>query len=156
MSLVPVAHGEAGVATEVLVREEEHLVALGERPLEDLACVRRRADRTALATDERLQRGGGVHVGDRHDALDVDDALEHLPRLLDLIDVGHVGHRAAGVEVGEDHLLVVAGEDVGRLGHEVHAAEDDVVGLVVLLGEDRASLNESPRASAHLMTSWRW
>ena len=65
-------------------------------------------------------------------------AAERLPGLLDLVDVGHVGHRAAGVEVGEDHLLVVAGEDVGRLGHEVHAAEHDVVGLVVVRGEPRA------------------
>ena len=61
--------------------------------------------------------------------------LEGLPRLLDLVEVGHVGHRAAGVQVGEDHLLVVAGEDVGRLGHEVHAAEDDVVGLRPFLGQ---------------------
>jgi hypothetical protein len=30
-----------------------------------------------------------------------------LPGLLDRVDVGHVGHRAAGVEVREDHLLVV-------------------------------------------------
>ena len=65
---------------------------------------------------------------------------ERLPRLLDLVDVGHVGHRAAGVEVGEDHLLVVAGEDVGRLGHEVHAAEDDVLGLGSLLGEHRQAV----------------
>ena len=43
---------------------------------------------------------------------------------------GHVGHRAAGVQVGEDDPLVVAGEHVGGLGHEVHAAEDDVGGLV--------------------------
>ena len=42
---------------------------------------------------------------------------------------GHVGHRAAGGEVGQHHRLVVAGEDVGRLGHEVHAAEDDVLGI---------------------------
>ena len=41
---------------------------------------------------------------------------------------GHVGHRAAGGEVGQHHLLLGAGEDVGRLGHEVHAAEDDVLG----------------------------
>ena len=67
--------------------------------------------------------------------LDVGDVGERVPALLDLVDVGHVGHRAAGVEVGEDHPLVVAGEDVGRLGHEVHAAEHDVGGLVVVGGE---------------------
>ncbi len=97
--------------------------------------VGRRAHGAAVAADERLQRGGAVHVGDRHDALDVDDLGEGLPGGLDLVDVGHVGHRAAGVEVGEDDGLVVAGEDVGRLGHEVHAAEDDDVGLGAALGQ---------------------
>ena len=42
-----------------------------------------------------------------HDAVDVGDGAELVPALLDLVDVGHVGHRAAGVEVGEDHPLVV-------------------------------------------------
>ena len=55
--------------------------------------------------------------------------LEFLPADLELVGVGHVGHRAAGGEVGEDHLLVRRAEDVGALGHEVHAAEDDVVGV---------------------------
>ncbi len=53
-------------------------------------------------------------------------SLELLPRVLDLGDRRHVGHRAAGGEVGQDHRLLVARQDVGRLGHEVHAAEDDV------------------------------
>jgi hypothetical protein len=70
--------------------------------------------------------------------------LERLPRLFDLVDVGHVGHGAAGVEVGEDHVLVVGGEHVGRLGHEVHAAEHDVVGLGVLLGQDREAVRVAP------------
>ncbi len=60
---------------------------------------------------------------------------QRLPALLDLVDVGHVGHGAAGVEVGEDDPLVGAGEHVGRLGHEVHAAEHDVGGLVVVRRE---------------------
>ena len=58
-----------------------------------------------------------------------------LPRLLDRLEVGHVGHGAAGVEVGQDHLLVVAGQDVGRLGHEVDAAEHHVLGLAVVRGQ---------------------
>ena len=67
-------------------------------------------------------------------------SAERLPGLLHLVDVGHVGHRAAGVEVGQDHLLVGSSEDVGGLGHEVHAAEDDVVGLRTLLGEHRQAV----------------
>ena len=70
-----------------------------------------------------------------HDAVDRGDRRDLVPRLFDLVDVGHVGHRAAGVEVGEDHPLVVGGEHVGRLGHEVHAAEHDVGRLVVVRGE---------------------
>ena len=68
-------------------------------------------------------------------ALDVGDRRPGLPGLLHGVDVGHVGHGAAGVEVGEDDLLVGAGEDVGRLGHEVHAAEDDVVGVAAVGGQ---------------------
>ena len=65
---------------------------------------------------------GTVSVGDA--------GLDQLvPALLDLVDGGHVGHRAAGGEVGQHHGLGVGGEDVGRLGHEVHAAEDDPLGI---------------------------
>src|SRR5207344_2672676 len=66
---------------------------------------------------------------------DVDDALQDLPGFLHRFDVGQVGHGAAGVEVGQDDLLVRRGQDVGRLGHEVHATEDDVVRLRALLGQ---------------------
>src|SRR5439155_2136956 len=75
---------------------------------------------------------GGVDVGDGHHPLDVDDAGQGVPALLDLVGVGHVGHGTAGVQVGEHDPLVGPGEDVGRLGHEVHAAEHDVGGLAVL------------------------
>ena len=88
-------------------------------------CRRRRR----CAPTNAFEGGARVHVGDRDHPVDVDHGGERLPGLLDLVEVGHVGHRAAGVQVGEDHLLVVAGEDVGRLGHEVHAAEHDVLGL---------------------------
>jgi len=43
-----------------------------------------------------------------------------------LRDFCHVGHGAAGVEVGEDRDLAGAGEDVSAFGHEMHAAENDV------------------------------
>ena len=59
---------------------------------------------------------------------------ELAPGLLDLVDVGHVGHRAAGGEVRQRHGLLRRGEDVGGLGHEMHAAEHDVVGVRALRG----------------------
>ena len=60
-----------------------------------------------------------------------------LPADFELIDRGHVGHRAAGGQVGQDDLLVRRAEDVGALGHEVDAAEDDEVGGVLAGGELR-------------------
>ena len=84
---------------------------------------------------EGLEAGRRVHVGDRHDVLDVDHFGQLLPAVFHLLDGGHVGHRAAGLQVGQDdgHALAAAaldllgaiGEDVGRFGHEVYAAEGD-------------------------------
>src|SRR6478735_1773343 len=102
------AHG--GVAAEGLVGQEEHLAGgrsvapdaadLLERPVEGGARVGRGADRAAVATGERLDRGGGVHVRDGDGAPGHAGCLELLPAVLDLGDRGHVGHRAAGREVG--------------------------------------------------------
>ncbi len=47
-------HRAGGVPPQVLVREEQHLAALGERPLHHRARVRRRADDAAVPTAERL------------------------------------------------------------------------------------------------------
>ena len=134
--VVRVAHRDPGVAPEVLVREEQHLVSLGERPPQHRLGIARRADGAAVTAHERLDGRRRVHVRDRHEALDVDDVCEGLPRLLDLVDVGHVGHGAAGVEVRQDDLLVVAGQDVGGFRHEVHPAEDDVFGFGPFLREN--------------------
>ena len=62
---------------------------------------------------------------------------------LELVGIGHVGHRAAGRKVWQDHLLMRARQDVGALRHEVHAAEHDVVGLGAM-AICRARRKESP------------
>ena len=49
-----------------------------------------------------------------------------LPAIFNLCDLGHVGHGAPGIEVGENGDLAGAGKNVGAFGHEVHAAENDV------------------------------
>ncbi len=99
----------------MLVGEEQHPVSALERPLEDRLGVGGGADDPAVPSDEALDRCGGVHVGHgdhRHTPVGVHglEVTEHLfellPALLDLVDVGHVGHRAAGGEVGKDHRLV--------------------------------------------------
>jgi hypothetical protein len=129
------AHVVPGVATEMLVGEEQHLVAAGECPLQHGPSVRRRAHGPTVLTDEGFQCRRGVHVGDGNDPPRVGDFGQPVPTLLDLVDVGHVGHRATGIEIGEDDALVRAGEHIGRLGHEVHTAEHDVGGVGVVRRE---------------------
>jgi hypothetical protein len=120
---------DGGVAAEVLVGQEDDPLAALERPPERPLGVRRRAHRAAVAPDEALDVGRGVHVRDRHRAAGQPELGDPVPGGLDLAEHRHVGHRAAGGEVGQDHALRGAGEDVGRLGHEVHAAEHDELGL---------------------------
>ena len=64
-------------------------------------------------------------------------SLELAPAHLELIGRGHVGHRAAGGEIGQHDLLMRRAKDVGALGHEVDAAEDDELGLAAAGGGAR-------------------
>ena len=90
-----VAHREAGVAAEVLIGEEQHLVAAGQRPLEHLRALVDvhtappcRPTKAFSAADEFM-----YVIGTRR-SMSVTPA-SGVPRLLDLVEVGHVGHRAA-------------------------------------------------------------
>ncbi len=121
------AHG--GVAAQVLVGQEEHLLALLEGPLQRALGVGGGADGAAVPAGEGLDVGGGVHVRDRDGDVGYAGVGEDVPALGDLLGGGHVGHRTAGGEVRQDDLLGRAGQDVRGLGHEVHAAEDDELGL---------------------------
>ena len=47
------------------------------------------------------------------------------PAGLELIDGGHIGHRATGREVGQNHFLMRSRKHVGAFSHEVHATEND-------------------------------
>ncbi|OPZ55309.1 MAG: hypothetical protein BWY91_01111 [bacterium ADurb.BinA028] len=119
------------VATQVLVGQEQHLAGaldsagLLKGPLQRSAGVGRRADRAAVPTRERLDRGRGVHIRHGDGVLRDPGVDEVVPAVVDLGRGGHVGHRAAGRQIGEHDRLGIGGEDVGRFGHEVHAAEDD-------------------------------
>ena len=117
----------------MLIGEEEHPPPPLERPFQHGPGVGRRADDPALPAAKGLEAGRRVHVGDRHDVGDVEHFGQLLPAVLDLFDGGHVGHRTAGLHVGQDDrhplaaaahdLLGTIGQDVGRFGHEVYAAE---------------------------------
>ena len=60
--------------------------------------------------------------------------MDLVPGGVDVVGVGHVGHRAAGGHVRQHHADVLGREDVGRFGHEVDAAEEIVLGLCLLGG----------------------
>ena len=98
-----------------------------------------------MLSAKRLQVGGRVDVGDRHQVGRVDHFAELVPAVLNLLDGGHIGQRAAGGLIGQDHchpppvaagdLLGPVGQDVGGLGHEMDAAKGDRPALLVLGGQ---------------------
>ena len=135
-----------GVAAQVLIGEEEHLLAALEGPLQHRLGVRRRTDDAAVLAAEGLDVGRGVHVRHRHRHVGHAGVGQHVPGVLDLGEAGHVRHRAAGGQVGQDDLLMVGGQDVGRLGHEVHAAEDDELRL----GPRRRLAGQLERVAGHV------
>ena len=136
------AHADGCVAAQVLIGEEHHAAGSRERPVERGFGVRRRADDSAVSTDEGFKARGRVDVGDRCDVRGVNDLTQLIPGVFNLMDAGHVGHRAAGGEVGEydaNSLAVAFGqflgavpEDVGRFGHEVDSAKRDVPTLAAV------------------------
>ena len=134
-------HLDRRVPSQVLVGEEEDRLALGERPLEHRPAVRGGAYRAVTLAAERLQLGGRVHVGDRHER--DTEPVEGLSRVEHVVGPRHVRHGASGVHVGEDHRLVGLAEDVRALRHEVDAAEDDP-SRVLPLGAETGELVRVP------------
>ena len=134
------------VATQMLIGEKEHLVAALEGPGQYRVGVGRGADRAAVASHERLQRGRRVHVGDRHHARDVRHLRQFVPRGVDIVGLRHIRHRAARSQIGQHHDLLRLRQDVRALGHEMHAAEDDEVGVAAL----RRLLRQLERVAAEV------
>ena len=140
------AHLVGGVAAEMLIGQEQNLLAALPRPLQRRRRVRRGADDAAVLAAERFDRRGGVDVGDGDDA--APSAAEHLleivPAHLELI-----GRRPCRPSSSRRRGRAGSPADasraqhVGALGHEVHAAEDDELG-VGMLADLPASLKESP------------
>ncbi len=77
-------------------------------------------------TDERLNRGAGVHVSDWDDRVIGAGLLELFPALDGLVEAGHVRHRASGAKVGENDADGFFGQDIRAFRHEVNAPEDDI------------------------------
>ncbi len=122
------------------------------RALVDVQTMPRRGGRT-----KALSAAAGVHVGDG-DGRDEDRRRHGRPcrrrpsascsqALLDLIDVGHVGHRAAGGEVGGRITgWSGRGSRSGGLGHEMDAAEHDRLGVRAALAQRSRAGTSRPRS----------
>ena len=147
------AHGARGIPAQVLVGEEKHAAAAGERPFEHGTCVGAGADDPAMAAAESLQVGRGIDVGHRHHVIGIDQLGEIVPRGLDRFEVGHVGHAASGAQVGEIDRDLVARQDIGRLGHEMDATEHDRAAGTALGGELTELVTIAPevRVADHLV-----
>ncbi len=136
------AHRLGRVAPQMLIGKEQHSLGALESPLQHGRRIAGSANNAAVASAEGFQIGGRVDVRDRRDVVGVDYLAELFPAAFDLIDRGHVGHRAAGSHVGQNHGHALAaalgqfvgevGHDIGRLGHEVHAAKGDVPALAAI------------------------
>ena len=81
--------------------------------------------------------------------------LQRVPSLFDLVVVGHVGHRATGGQVGQDHLLVGALR-MSALSAMKCTPQKTMNSASGRAAASLASLNESPVTSANWMTSSRW
>ena len=131
------ADGVSGVAPEMLIGQKQDPIAPLPGPSQRRGRVRRRADHAAPFAAKGLNGHCRVDVGHGNDRSDA-HLLELCPAHLELLWIRHVGHRAAGGQVGQNHLLVRRGMNIGAFGHEVNAAEDDEVGVGVtthLLGQ---------------------
>jgi len=124
------AHPARGVASQVLVGEEEDAGTFCQRPGQHLSRVGRCADHPAVLAAERLQDGRRVDVGDRHHLpLHVQHPSQVAPRGLHQRQVGPVGQEASGLHIGDEDGLAGFGQDGRRFGHEVDAAENNVAGI---------------------------
>ena len=122
-------HCESGVAAQVLVGQKQDFLAAREGPIKGRARIGRGADQAAALAAKGLDRGGGVHIGQRQNRPIEPGGHQRIPAVLHLADLGHVGHRTPSIQVRQKYLLIAAPEDVGALGHEMDAAEDDILAL---------------------------
>jgi hypothetical protein len=110
----------------VLVGQKQNALAARKGPLEGGSRIRRRAHQPAALAAKGFDRGSRVHVRQRDRFPGQTQPLERIPAGFHLRDFGHIGHRTAGIQVGQDYLLARVAEHVGTFGHEVNAAEKDV------------------------------
>ena len=132
---------------EVLVGQEEHPLAPLERPVQRALGVGRGADHAAVAADEALDVGRGVHVGHRHGRVGDAQRRRACPR------PSRPGRSTAmsaieqpAARSGRITCCASAGEDVGALGHEVHAAEHDELRV----GPGRRLAGQLERVAGHV------
>src|SRR6516164_5214126 len=113
-------------------QKKDFFVAL-KGPLECAPAIRGRADHATTLAAERFDCGSGVHVSQWRDAVAFvvgqTEINELLPRIFNLGNLSHIGHRTPGVQVWEYNRLSVARQHVSAFGHEVYTAEHNVAAV---------------------------
>ena len=116
----------------MLVGKEEDFFVAFKCPFECCRRVGGGAHQPAALATEGFDGGAGIHVGQRSDAAALIAGHAHADQLFPaafyLADLRHIGHGAAGIEIGQDDLLAIVGQNVRALSHEMDTAENDVFG----------------------------
>ncbi len=102
-------HCRPGVSTQMLIREEEHLLPLRKGPLQHVTRIGGGADNPTMAAAKPLQVCCRVDIGDRGNLfIGTEYGGELLPCPLHTGKIGHIGHRTAGTHVGNNGELIRA------------------------------------------------
>ena len=135
------------IAAQMLVGEEENLLASGPTPFNDRSGIGRRAGNPAVLTAKGFKNCGGVHIDRRHDGLfHRQDAPQGFPALIDLLDRRHIRHGATGSHVRKNHRLLRTAQDIRGLRHKMDAAEHNIGSLGTL----RSQLRQQQRIAAKI------
>src|SRR5579884_4249854 len=101
----------------MFIGKEKDALTATEGPFDDRRSVGRCTDDTAVATTESFEIGSRVDIGDRNNACVIPKHFcQHLPALLDLGNISHIGHGAACSGIGQDDLLLWSAQNIGSFG----------------------------------------
>ena len=126
------SHLIACVAAEVLVREKEDFLTLGECPAKGIRCIGRCTNSPSSQSAKGLQIRIRIHINDRHDGPGICYGCELIPGFCDDIIVRHVGHPASCFCFRYLNGLVGLRKNFRTFGHKMHATENNIPGILIL------------------------
>src|SRR2546423_4992278 len=110
-------------------KEKDALTAI-EGPFDNRRSIGGSTDNTTIATTESFEISSRVYIGNRNNASVIPKHIrQHLPALLNLGNIRHIGHRTTCSRIGQNDFLLWSAQDIGSFGHEVNATEDNIIGF---------------------------